>query len=708
MTFDYATGDMVLYKDDQIVDNVTVPTNRRDITDGTLQVGTFGDGSGWKGRIAEAQIYDFVVSPEQILALYHGTDTIRSMETDVFDQWRAEVTPFGGLEVGPTVSSNTLLIGFVNQPPVLDAILPDTVDVGRQMTFVVSASDPDPQAPPSLVADSLPTGAVLTDHENGTGTFDWIPDFDQYGDFTIIFKAIDDSLAVDSQVVVVTVIPDTTAPSLVLISPSDDSITTNSFMMLSMTVSDENPMTLSVYGGKTTDDSNLIHVQENIIGTEVGYEWTSPVLQPDPVSTVGLWHLDDHGAGSITDESIYGNNGQLFGSLSWSPDGSFGYALEFDGTDGYAEIPGHPSLDIDSVIGAVTMEAWVNPDVSGDGQIRSVMAKRAYGSRARTVNYEMLLNFDRKVMFAAGEGTSTIYLSSIILPAGQWSYVAITLDAGEKTALFYLNGMLADSIDNVTFGPIHAEPLYIGAAGPNSEPFMGQIDEVRVSNRVLGPLEIEFSHKLGHGEYYWWARVTDASGNSDTSEVRHFVVNTPEFQAPELITPPDTPDSILYDMIPTFSWTPWLFPVSYDTIYYRLRVAMGSDFTMETVIDSIIEESFTWIYDSLEFNQQFWWKIEGWVNTDTELVTTSSNVLSFHTWTLGDMDHSHTFDISDLVYMVDYMFTGGAQIDPYCLGDIDINGDEACLVDISDLVYLVDFMFTGGPAPVAGCECGKN
>ncbi len=53
-------------------------------------------------------------------------------------------------------------------------------------------------------------------------------------------------------------------------------------------------------------------------------------------------------------------------------------------------------------------------------------------------------------------------------------------------------------------------------------------------------------------------------------------------------------------------------------------------------------------------------------------------------------------DISDLVYLVDWMFTGGPQ--PLILeaADVDGSGGE---VDISDLVYLVDFMFTGGPPP---------
>lgn len=52
-------------------------------------------------------------------------------------------------------------------------------------------------------------------------------------------------------------------------------------------------------------------------------------------------------------------------------------------------------------------------------------------------------------------------------------------------------------------------------------------------------------------------------------------------------------------------------------------------------------------------------------------------------------------DISDLVYLVDFMFSGGPEAP--CLKQGDIDGSGA--IDISDLVYLVDFMFTGGPPP---------
>ena len=70
----------------------------------------------------------------------------------------------------------------------------------------------------------------------------------------------------------------------------------------------------------------------------------------------------------------------------------------------------------------------------------------------------------------------------------------------------------------------------------------------------------------------------------------------------------------------------------------------------------------------------------------------------------GDIDLSFTeVDVADLVYLVDYMFTGGPAPPVMNIADVD----ASCQLDIGDLVYLVDFMFTGGAAPVIGCIVSK-
>ncbi len=56
-------------------------------------------------------------------------------------------------------------------------------------------------------------------------------------------------------------------------------------------------------------------------------------------------------------------------------------------------------------------------------------------------------------------------------------------------------------------------------------------------------------------------------------------------------------------------------------------------------------------------------------------------------------------DVSDLVYMVNYMFKSGPA--PTCWLEANVNDIGAeDNVDISDLVYLVNYMFKSGPAPL--------
>ena len=93
--------------------------------------------------------------------------------------------------------------------------------------------------------------------------------------------------------------------------------------------------------------------------------------------------------------------------------------------------------------------------------------------------------------------------------------------------------------------------------------------------------------------------------------------------------------------------------------------------------------------------------------TDTTAILDSANVVvnsgsvTILNFLCGNVDGSPDLmiDISDLVYLVNFMFTSGPDPIPYDAGKVDCNGD----IDISDLVYFVDFIFTSGPVPCANC-----
>jgi PKD repeat protein len=61
----------------------------------------------------------------------------------------------------------------------------------------------------------------------------------------------------------------------------------------------------------------------------------------------------------------------------------------------------------------------------------------------------------------------------------------------------------------------------------------------------------------------------------------------------------------------------------------------------------------------------------------------------------GDANRDGVIDISDVVYLLNYLFIHGPAPVPLAAGDATCDG----LVDASDLVYLLNYLFASGPAP---------
>ncbi len=65
----------------------------------------------------------------------------------------------------------------------------------------------------------------------------------------------------------------------------------------------------------------------------------------------------------------------------------------------------------------------------------------------------------------------------------------------------------------------------------------------------------------------------------------------------------------------------------------------------------------------------------------------------------GDADKNGLVNISDVVFLINYIFSGGAAPNPIAAGDANCSG----IINISDAVYLINYVFGGGPAPCAAC-----
>ena len=155
----------------------------------------------------------------------------------------------------------TITVNNTNRAPVLDTIGDKYVNEDMLLTFVVSATEPDGEDI-AYSAAGLPAGATFTDQ-----TFSWTPSSSNVGNnYPVTFTATDGQLS-DSETVNITVVSDTTAPSVSNLSPAADSIQAplNSLIILHVTDSgvgvDADTVTITldgdtIYTGDSSDYSS--------------------------------------------------------------------------------------------------------------------------------------------------------------------------------------------------------------------------------------------------------------------------------------------------------------------------------------------------------------------------------------------------------------------------------------------------------------------
>jgi hypothetical protein len=63
----------------------------------------------------------------------------------------------------------------------------------------------------------------------------------------------------------------------------------------------------------------------------------------------------------------------------------------------------------------------------------------------------------------------------------------------------------------------------------------------------------------------------------------------------------------------------------------------------------------------------------------------------------GDVNADRVINVSDVVYLINYLFISGPPPQPLAAGDCNCDG----VVNVSDVVYLINYLFISGPPP--GC-----
>jgi hypothetical protein len=103
--------------------------------------------------------------------------------------------------------------------------------------------------------------------------------------------------------------------------------------------------------------------------------------------------------------------------------------------------------------------------------------------------------------------------------------------------------------------------------------------------------------------------------------------------------------------------------------------------------------SFTFVPDSTQVDST--WELT-FIASDGTLADSVTTVVGVRQYIPGDADANGSVNVSDIVYLIDFVFATGPAPQPLLAGDCDGSGT----VNVSDIAYLIQFIFGEGPPPV--------
>lgn len=252
-------------------------------------------------------------------------------------------------------------------------------------------------------------------------------------------------------------------------------------------------------------------------------------------SQVGYWKFDEGYGGTAYNLGIGGSasNGNLGTGLSapsWTNNGKFGKALNFDGSDDYVDIPQPMKFSKNSY----TASFWVYVSSSNSAN-RSVLSEGAWGAGGRGWGIDFYssdqwwggktgyINFSYQFV---GSGTVGIVKCNYSGYENSWVHVAGVKDYSTQTMALYLNGRLCESNYysdmQSTETDDYQTSLKVGRSSWTAAGFLdGKVDEVKIYPSALTADEIKLDMNQGKSLIMGSAGTT-ASGEASFSADRAY------------------------------------------------------------------------------------------------------------------------------------------------------------------------------------------
>jgi len=222
---------------------------------------------------------------------------------------------------------------------------------------------------------------------------------------------------------------------------------------------------------------------------------------------VGYWNFDEGAGGTANDKSGYGNHGAWYGTGSHWANGKIGQGGNFNGSDDYVNIGTSSELQPSNL----TVSLWVKRTAAWNGGSGKTFVWAKEDSRQCEDTGWYLDSWDdaenHEAFNLVVDGCNYFRITDYpdnVFPLNQWTHVAASFNSTTNVGALYING-ISRSIDTIGSPDSitgTADSKTIGTRGTIGPYFLnGQIDEIRIYNRVLSASEVERLYKLSQPKF---------------------------------------------------------------------------------------------------------------------------------------------------------------------------------------------------------------
>ncbi|MCH9032179.1 MAG: hypothetical protein IIB00_07980, partial [candidate division Zixibacteria bacterium] len=552
-----------------------------------------------------------------------------------------------------------------NQSPEFDPITPPSVVEGNSLRFAIVASDPDGNIP-TLIADSLPPGATFIDSGNGIGVISFDPTFVQAGTYEVFITASDGVLTTKIQFTITVIEAGNQAPvlafdSLVLDFTETDSIDFK-FAALDPDLNQPTYNLIGIPAGATfTDEGDSAHfIWQTLNGDNGIYDMV--VFAVDSLDSL------IYDSAFIT---INLRDSNFVPFIQVSPSGqernvnegdTLTYRVFAEDNDGTIPVlqtdtlhPNMTFVDSGNGVGLLTFTPDFTQGSPNPGTPYFVIFRAVDTAGGANLVHEtapqrfFVLHVDLPPVIAPFKSPDSVVEGQTL------NFIVSSIDPDGDTPL-----MRAENV------PANASAVNFG--GPPNMSFT-------------------FAPNFTQAGTYFITFIS-AFGGLEDSAIAEIVVIEAGNQTPVWIT-------TLADTISAVAGTPISIPMSAIDADLDLLVIAASFLPVGAILFDSGNGAATFDYnpDLGDVGSNF--AIDFIVSDPLLASDTISTVFKVMAFLRGDANSDTQVDLTDVIFIVDFVFRGGME--PISLDAADANASGE--VEVGDVVYLVNYMFRRGPPP---------